>query len=80
MLAAIEFAKGHDPYEVIVAVPVAPPDRLDTLRRRCDRVVCLEAPFAFWAVGQFYESFEEVDDEEVAQLLAEFAPAESSAS
>jgi hypothetical protein len=80
MLAAIEVVKGHDPYEVIVAVPVAPPDRLENLRHRCDRVICLEATFAFWAIGQFYESFEQIEDEEVARLLREFAPTESAAS
>jgi predicted phosphoribosyltransferase len=79
MFAAIEFAKGHAPHEVIVAVPVAPPDRLETMRRRCDRVICLEAPFAFWAVGQFYESFEQVEDEEVVELLRTFAPARTAA-
>jgi predicted phosphoribosyltransferase len=77
MFAAIEVAKGHAPYEVIVAVPVAPPDRLESLRGRCDRVICLESPVTFWAVGQFYQSFEQVEDKEVERLLREFAPATS---
>jgi predicted phosphoribosyltransferase len=76
MLVAVEVVREHAPHEIIVAVPVAPPDRLEALRSRCDRVICLEAPTAFWAVGQFYESFEQVEDEEVARALQEFAPAE----
>jgi predicted phosphoribosyltransferase len=78
MFAAIEVVKGH-PYELIVAVPVAPPDRLAAIRSRCDRLICLRSPTAFWAVGQFYKSFETVEDEEVVRLLREFAPAKETA-
>jgi len=38
-------------------------------------VVCLLAPEEFWAIGQFYEDFTQVEDEEVVKLLREFAPA-----
>jgi putative phosphoribosyl transferase len=74
MIAAIEVVKGHKPHEVIVAVPVAPPDRLETIRGMCDRVICLYSPIAFYAVGQFYKSFETVEDEQVVELLRKFAP------
>jgi predicted phosphoribosyltransferase len=74
MFAAMEVVKSHRPYELIVAVPVAPPSRLDDIRVRCDRLICLAAPEAFWAVGQFYEAFEPVEDDEVLALLREFAP------
>jgi predicted phosphoribosyltransferase len=63
------------PRELIVAVPVASPDRLEEVRRWCDDVVCLLAPELFWAVGQFYEEFTQVEDEQAVQLLREFAPA-----
>jgi predicted phosphoribosyltransferase len=74
MIAAIEVVKGHKPHEVIVAVPVAPRERLETLRGMCDRLICLCSPIAFNAVGQFYESFETVEDEQVVELLRKFAP------
>jgi len=32
-------------------------------------VVCLAAPELFYAVGQFYQSFPQVADEEVIELL-----------
>jgi predicted phosphoribosyltransferase len=38
-------------------------------------LICLHAPAAFWAVGQFYESFDPVEDNQVVELLREFAPA-----
>ncbi len=74
MIAALQAVKTQNPGEVIVAVPVASPDRLAEVRRWCDDVVCLLSPETFWAIGQFYEDFTQVEDEEVVQLLREFAP------
>jgi predicted phosphoribosyltransferase len=69
MLAALRALKVQHPREVIVAVPVASPDRLDQVRRECDEVVCLiEAP-DLQAVGEFYRDFTQVEDEEVVTLL-----------
>jgi predicted phosphoribosyltransferase len=75
MIAALQAVKTRQPREVIVAVPVASPDRLAEVRRWCDEVVCLLAPEEFWAIGQFYEDFTQVEDVEVIQLLREFAVA-----
>jgi len=75
MLAAIAVIKSHHPRDVIVAVPVASPDRLEPIRRKCDRLICLYTPDNFWAVGQFYDDFKQVEDYEVLRLLSEFAPA-----
>jgi predicted phosphoribosyltransferase len=75
MIAALQAVRTQKPCEVIVAVPVASPDRLKEVRRWCDDVVCLLHPEAFWAIGQFYEDFSQVEDEEVVRLLREFAPA-----
>jgi len=75
MIAALQALKTQNPREILVAVPVASPDRLAEVRRWCDEVVCLLAPQAFWAIGQFYEDFTQVDDEEVIELLRDFAPA-----
>jgi predicted phosphoribosyltransferase len=75
MVAALHVVNTHKPHEVIVAVPVAPPDRLEFIRGLCDRLICLLAPPHFYAVGQFYRSFEPVEDEEVVRILRQFAPA-----
>lgn len=69
MLAAIGCLLSRDPAHVIVAVPVAPAHRIDAILRRCDLMICLHAPVDFRAVSQAYESFEEVDDERVIELL-----------
>jgi putative phosphoribosyl transferase len=74
MIAGLQTIKARNPGEVIVAVPVASPDRLEEVRRWCDDVVCLLAPEDFWAIGQYYEDFTQVTDEEVIDLLRPFAP------
>jgi predicted phosphoribosyltransferase len=74
MLAALRVARAQRPHELIVAVPVASPSRLEEVCRWCDEVVCLLAPEDFWAIGQFYEDFAQVSDERVVELLRELAP------
>ncbi len=69
MIAALQAVKPQNPREVIVAVPVASPDRLAEVRRWCDDAVCLLSPEEFWAIGQFYEDFRQVEDEQAINLL-----------
>lgn len=73
MIAALQVIQKQKPRELIVAVPVASPDRLKEVRRWCDEVVCLLHPEEFWAIGQFYEDFSQVEDEEVVDLLRQSA-------
>jgi predicted phosphoribosyltransferase len=73
MIAGLWGARAQHPHELIVAVPVAPPDRLDEVRRHCDEVVCLHAPEEFRAVGQVYEDFSPVEDDTVVELLRKHA-------
>jgi putative phosphoribosyl transferase len=79
MIAALEVARTRQPFELIVAVPVASPDRLPEIRRRCDEVICLLAPSSSWASGEFYDDFSQVEDSEALELLRTTAPAEKSA-
>jgi len=73
MIAALRTLRPQRPLELIVAVPVAAPDRLQQVRRECDEVVCLiEAP-ELQAVGEFYRDFSQVEDEEVVAALTRFA-------
>jgi predicted phosphoribosyltransferase len=74
MIAALQAVKAQNPREVIVAVPVASPDRLEEVRRWCDDLVCLLCPEEFWAIGQFCEDFTQVEDEQVLDLLRQAAP------
>jgi predicted phosphoribosyltransferase len=71
LMAALRTVRTSRPRELVVAVPVAQVDRLAEIRSLADRVVCLQEPKEFWAVGQFYRSFEQVSDERVLQVLRE---------
>jgi len=71
MFAAAEAVKAEVPAEVVIAVPVAAPSSLQSLKPVVDRIVCLAAPTPFWAVGAFYRDFEQVTDEEVRRYLEE---------
>ena len=70
MIAALHALRAKKPAQLICAVPVAPPDTLERVRASADKVVCLSAPVEFYAVGQFYQDFQQVEDEEVVATLA----------
>jgi predicted phosphoribosyltransferase len=70
MIAALHALAARKPARLVCAVPVAAPDSLAKVRGHCDELVCLSAPADFQAVGQFYEDFPQVEDEEVVRLLA----------
>jgi predicted phosphoribosyltransferase len=74
MMAALQTVRPQGPRELIVAVPVAPQDRVAAFTAQCDKFVCLQSPADFWAVGQFYEEFPTVEDEDVVALLKRYAP------
>ena len=67
--AAVLSVRKRRPKEIVVAVPVAPKEAVETLTGGGYRVVCLETPASFFAIGEFYEVFDQVEDEEVKQVL-----------
>lgn len=69
MRAAAATVKERGPRSVIVAVPVAPEEALEQLRREVDRVICVNTPQVFTAVGQWYHHFDQTGDAEVRRLL-----------
>ena len=71
VLAAVKFIKKLGAKKIVVATPVAPPDAVKKLRTEVDEVITLETPELFFAIGQFYEDFEQISDEEVIELLKE---------
>ena len=69
ILATISMIKKKFPKKLIVAVPVAPPDTARRVSKEADEFICLLTPPDFYAVGQFYEDFLQVSDEEVINML-----------
>ena len=58
--------------KIILAVPVIPKDTLQKIKSMVDTIVSLETPREFLAVGQFYNEFEQIEDEEVMSILSNF--------
>lgn len=69
MLAAVRAVRQQRPARVVVAVPVAAREVLDRLRKEADEVVCAEVPPQLQAVGQFYQDFRQISDEQVVEEL-----------
>jgi predicted phosphoribosyltransferase len=72
-IAAIRCVRAQRAARIVVAVGVAPPATLAQLRREADEVVCLQAPDSFFAVGEFFDDFSEVTDDEVLAILTRAA-------
>jgi predicted phosphoribosyltransferase len=71
-LAALKALRKKKPKKLVLAVPVTPPETLEFIKPYADEVIALEVPYYFYAVGQFYRSFEQVSDEEVKEVLAKY--------
>lgn len=69
-IAAARAIKRHNPSKLVLAVPVAPYEAVLRLRPEVDDVVVLETPEPFFAVGSWYNRFEQTTDEEVIELLS----------
>ncbi len=67
--AAVMTVKRMKPRQIVVAVPVAPADAVETLSEDGTTVVCLEMPGSFLAIGEFYADFNQVEDIEVRRIL-----------
>jgi putative phosphoribosyl transferase len=69
MLAAVRAVRAGKPAQVVVAVPVGPASACRELAAEADDVVCATMPPSFEAVGQVFEDFHQVTDDEVRELL-----------
>lgn len=78
-MAAVEALRQMHPKDVVVAAPVAPRTTVAALEKVADRVVVLDTPVEFYAVGQFYVKFDQTSDEEVVALLRRSAGVEGQA-
>ena len=68
--AALRAVRAQGPRRLVLAVPVGAPETVHALRDEADQVVCVLEPERMWAVGLWYEHFDQTSDAEIAQLLA----------
>jgi len=78
MRAAVAALRRRRPARIVVAVPTAPVSTCEELRPEVDELVCARTPQPFYAVGIWYENFNQTTDEEVRRLLAEATAGEAS--
>jgi putative phosphoribosyl transferase len=67
--AACEHLRAAKPARLLVAVPVAAREAVGAVRRVCDEVICVEVPPLFGAVGEWYQDFRQLTDEDVLKAL-----------
>ncbi len=68
--AAVRTVRHWGAARVVIAVPVAPRRTAARLRRLVDELIVLDTPEIFFAVGEFYDTFGQVTDDEVKAILA----------
>ena len=69
MISALHSLRNRKPAKLICAIPVSPIETLKKISELADEVICLETPTNFQAVGQYYVSFPQVEDDEVIRIL-----------
>lgn len=72
MFAAVEWVRKQNAQKIIVAVPVGPMETMEKLKASVDQVVFVLSPVLFGAVGEFYENFEQVSDDEVCEIMRKY--------
>ncbi|MGO4706856.1 phosphoribosyltransferase [Microvirga sp. 2MCAF38] len=69
MQAALKALARRRPMRLVLAVPVAPADRVRSLSALVDHVVCLLTPDSFFGIGEYYRDFHQLSDSEVIAYL-----------
>jgi putative phosphoribosyl transferase len=68
VMVVVKWIKKYNPESVLIAVPVAPEDTVAKLSTEGSHVQVITTPSSFASVGQFYEDFHQVTDEEVKEI------------
>jgi putative phosphoribosyl transferase len=69
MLAAVRAARAGGAASVLVAAPVASPEAAALVGAEADALVILQIPALLFAIGEWYERFEQLEDHEVCRIL-----------
>ena len=70
--AAIKWLRNQNPKKIILAVPVAPRDTANLVSKLVDKTIILSTPLIFFAVGEFYQNFSEVTDNQVLDIMSKY--------
>jgi predicted phosphoribosyltransferase len=67
--ASVEAIRHQNPARLVAAVPVGPEETITAARRSVDELIVLATPEPFWAVGNHYIDFTQVEDHDVLEYL-----------
>jgi putative phosphoribosyl transferase len=67
--ASLEGIRTQDPKHLVAAIPVGPAETIAKARSLVDELVVLATPEPFWAVGNHYVDFTQVEDRDVLEYL-----------
>ena len=69
VLGTLPYLRAQNAKEVILAAPVIAKDTYDKIVKYFDSIVAIYVPFELNAVGQFYQKFTQVENEEVKDII-----------
>jgi putative phosphoribosyl transferase len=67
--AAAQWVKAQKCRQLVIAVPVGPKETIEKLKEVADMVVVIDAPVSFQAIGEFYQDFSQVTDDDVKAIM-----------
>jgi putative phosphoribosyl transferase len=70
--AALRWLSDQHPARLVLAVPVCSRPARDAISSEADEVICLSTPASFRAVGEWYEDFRQLSDEDVALVMKNY--------
>ncbi len=68
--ASVSAVRSLRPERIVGAIPVGPSETIERLRQQLEEVVVLDTPAFFFAVGNQYADFRQVEDNEVTKYLS----------
>jgi putative phosphoribosyl transferase len=71
LIAALHAVRARGPARIVCALPVASREAVTAIKPLVDELVCLAVPEPFGAVGAFFRSFPQLDDDQAIRLLAD---------
>ena len=71
VIASSKYLKNGKAKEIILAAPIISKDTLINIKKYFDNVYILECAENFYAVGQFYRHFEQIENEQVNRIMAD---------
>lgn len=74
LLACLTMIRKKNPAKIIVAVPVLHSNSVSLFQKKSEELVYLIAPNFFGGIGEFYEQFDQVEDDEAIEMLTQLRP------